>query len=297
MEVPFRDVNKESKRRKGSKYGMDSAIGSAMKTKLICCDVDSTLVDDFKRLSARNRAAIRKAVLEEGIQFAIISGRIAPSVRHYMDAIGITGVIPSLGGCLIEDWDGTIIEENVVDGALATKINNLAKSMGCLCFAYHRNDWYVEPGHPDWVKSETDATETIGNEEDLTEFFKRTSPNKLLGVHSHTPKVNRLRDAILAEYGALVDCFLSSPMYLEIVPKGVNKGTAVDALCRHYGIKKGNVLAIGDYYNDIDMLKIVGVPVTVKNAPDDIKAVARYVTKNDCNHSAVAEALERFIVR
>lgn len=278
-------------------HDMDNGKNNAMKTKLICSDVDSTLVDDYKKLSPKNREAIRKAVLEEGMHFAIISGRIAPSVRRYMDEIGITGVVPSLGGCLIEDWDGTIIEENVVDGRLATKINDLIKAMDCLCFAYHHNDWYIDPGHPDWIKSEADATDTIGVIEDLTGLFGRINPNKLLGVHSDTDKVKRLSDAILERYSNEVDCFLSSPMYLEIVPKGVNKGTAVDALCRHYGIERSNVLAIGDYYNDIDMLKIVGVPVTVRNAPDDIKAVARYVTENDCNNSAVAEALERFVVR
>lgn len=278
-------------------HDMDNGKNNAMKTKLICSDVDSTLVDDYKKLSPKNREAIRKAVLEEGMHFAIISGRIAPSVRRYMDEIGITGVVPSLGGCLIEDWDGTIIEENVVDGRLAIKINDLIKAMDCLCFAYHHNDWYIDPGHPDWVKSEADATDTIGVIEDLTGLFGRINPNKLLGVHSDTDKVKRLSDAILERYSNEVDCFLSSPMYLEIVPKGVNKGTAVDALCRHYGIERSNVLAIGDYYNDIDMLKIVGVPVTVRNAPDDIKAVARYVTENDCNNSAVAEALERFVVR
>lgn len=278
-------------------HDMDNGKNNAMKTKLICSDVDSTLVDDYKKLSPKNRGAIRKAVLEEGMHFAIISGRIAPSVRRYMDEIGITGVVPSLGGCLIEDWDGTIIEENVVDGRLAIKINDLIKAMDCLCFAYHHNDWYIDPGHPDWIKSEADATDTIGVVEDLTGLFSRINPNKLLGVHSDTDKVKRLSDAILERYSNEVDCFLSSPMYLEIVPKGVNKGTAVDALCRHYGIERSNVLAIGDYYNDIDMLKIVGVPVTVRNAPDDIKAVARYVTESDCNNSAVAEALERFVVR
>lgn len=278
-------------------HDMDNGKNNAMKTKLICSDVDSTLVDDYKKLSPKNREAIRKAVLEEGMHFAIISGRIAPSVRRYMDEIGITGVVPSLGGCLIEDWDGTIIEENVVDGRLAIKINDLIKAMDCLCFAYHHNDWYIDPGHPDWIKSEADATDTIGVVEDLTGLFGRINPNKLLGVHSDTDRVKRLSDAILERYSNEVDCFLSSPMYLEIVPKGVNKGTAVDALCRHYGIERSNVLAIGDYYNDIDMLRIVGVPVTVRNAPDDIKAVARYVTESDCNNSAVAEALERFVVR
>lgn len=268
----------------------------ANKTRLICSDVDSTLVDDGKRLSTENREAIRKAVLEEGMHFAIISGRIAPSVRRYMDEIGVAGVVPSLGGCLIEDWDGTIIEEHSIDGALCSKINEMAKSMGCLCFAYHHNDWYIEPGHADWVKSEADATATTGVIMELDSLFRHTSPNKMLGVHTDTRKVERLKDAVIEAYGDYVDSFMSSPMYLEIVPKGINKGTAVDALCRYYGIERSNVMAIGDYYNDIDMLKIAGIPVAVQNAPDDIKAIARYITDSDCNNSAVAEAIERFAV-
>jgi len=267
------------------------------KTQLICSDVDSTLIDDNQKLSKENRDAIRKAVLEEGIHFAIISGRIAPSVRNFMNELGIKGVIPSLGGCLIEDWDGTIIEENNIDGKLAAAINDLIKSKGCLCFAYHHNDWYIEPGHADWVKSEEDATNTIGIPTELTELFKKTSPNKLLGVHRDTRKVKELKNIVANAFGDNVDCFLSSPMYLEIVPKGVNKGTAVNALCRYYNIKKDNVMAIGDYYNDVDMFKVVGIPVTVKNAPNDIKAIAKYVTDNDCNNSAVAEAIRRFVMR
>lgn len=267
------------------------------KTRLICSDVDSTLVDDFKRLSARNREAVRKAVLEDGIHFAIISGRSAPSVRNYMEEIGVEGVVPSLGGCLIEDWNGDIIEENSIDGDLCTKINGLVKSMECVCFAYHHDNWYIEPGHYDWVKSEAEATETIGTATDLDGLFKRISPNKLLGVHRDEGMVKRLMEAVADRFGDSVDCFMSSPMYLEIVPKGVNKGTAVDALCRYYGIERSNVMAIGDYYNDIDMLRIVGIPVAVNNAPDDIKSLAKYITDSDCNHSAVAEAIERFAVR
>lgn len=266
-------------------------------TRLICSDVDSTLVDDFKRLSTKNREAVRKAVLEEGIHFAIISGRSAPSVRSYMEEIGVEGVVPSLGGCLIEDWNGNVIEENCIDGDLCTQINGLVKSMGCVCFAYLHDDWYIDPGHYDWVKSEADATETIGVVTDLNGLFKRISPNKLLGVHRDEVMVKHLMEAVAERFGDSVDCFMSSPMYLEIVPKGVNKGTAVDALCRYYGIERGNVMAIGDYYNDIDMLRIVGVPVAVNNAPDDIKALAKYITDSDCNHSAVAEAIERFTVR
>ncbi len=267
------------------------------KTKLICCDVDSTLVDDDKKLSLANIEAVRKAVNEEGIHFTIISGRNVPSVKNYMKHLGIEGVIPSLGGCYMEDWEGKIIEEHNIDGALAFKINALAKENGCLCFVYYHKDWYIEPGHKEIENLEETLTGTTGIVTNLDDLFTKVSPNKLLGVSSDTNKVKNLRDLIVEKFTREVDCFLSSPYYLEIVPKGVDKGTAVNAVCRYYGIKNEEVLAIGDYYNDIGMFKNVGISVTVENAPDDIKAVAKFITNNDCNNSAVAEAIERFVVR
>lgn len=267
------------------------------KTKLICCDIDSTLVDDKKRLSKDNIEAVRKVVNEEGIHFTIISGRNVPSVKNYMKELGIEGVIPSLGGCYIEDWDGNVIEEHSIDRILASKINVLAKENGLLCFAYYHNDWYLEPGHDEIASFEEAVTGTIGIAIDLENLFETVSPNKLLGVSCIPDKVEHLRDLVIEKFGNEVDCFLSSPFYLEIVPKGVDKGTAVNAICRYYGIKNEEVLAIGDYYNDIGMFKNVGISVTVKNAPDDIKTVAKFITNNDCNNSAVAEAIDRFVVR
>ncbi len=267
------------------------------KTKLICCDIDDTLLAKDKSLPEANCQTIRKAVLEENIPFAIISGRSAPSIRDYMNQIGIQGVIPSLGGCLIEDWDGTIIEENNIDSAVALELYDLAKSMDCLFLAYYRDDWYIEPNNYYWEEYEYYAVKIKPIVTSIPPVLKNIKPNKTLGVCQETSKLKQLQEAISQRYSGVVDCFLSSPNYLEIVPHAVNKGTAIDALCRHYGIKKDNVMAIGDYYNDVDMFKTAGISVAVNNAPEDIKAMTTYVTSADCSHGAVAEAIERFCVR
>ena len=267
------------------------------KTKLICCDIDDTLLAKDKSLPEANCKAIRKAVLEENIPFAILSGRSAPSVRDYMKQIGVQGVIPSLGGCLIEDWNGNILEENNIESAVALELYDLAKSMNCLFLAYYRDDWYIEPQNHYWEEYEYYAVKIKPIVTSVPPVLKKINPNKTLGVCQETSKLKQLQQAILQRYAGIVDCFLSSPNYLEIVPHGVNKGTAIDALCRHYGIKKDNVMAIGDYYNDVDMFKTAGISVAVNNAPDDIKAMTTYVTSADCSHGAVAEAIERFCIR
>ena len=75
----------------------------------------------------------------------------------------------------------------------------------------------------------------------------------------------------------------------------MNKGTAVQALCRHYGLQKENVMSIGDYYNDIDMFLASGISVAMANAPEDIKSQVTYVTKADNLRCGVAEAICRFL--
>lgn len=264
--------------------------------KLICCDIDDTLLAKDKSLPEVNCIAIRKAVNEKKVPFVILSGRNAPSVRDFMSQIGITGVVPSLGGCLIENWDGSIIEEHNIDKNLALELYNLGNEMDCLLFAYYRNNWFLEPHHDYWADYESYALKTPAIIANLPNLFKTINPNKALGVSKDTEKVKAFMDVINQKYKGIVEAFLSSPNYLEIVPHGVNKGTAIDVLCRYYNIKKCNVMAIGDYYNDIDMFKTAGMPVAVNNAPDEIKALAKYVTMADCTHGAVAEAIEHFVL-
>ena len=85
-----------------------------------------------------------------------------------------------------------------------------------------------------------------------------------------------------------VDCFFTSPFSLEIVNKGVNKGSAVKQLSEILSVKPENVAAIGDYYNDVAMLKSVAHPVCCGQAPEDIKNICEYVTCH-CDDGAVAD--------
>ncbi|MBQ3830760.1 MAG: HAD family phosphatase [Spirochaetales bacterium] len=263
--------------------------------KLICIDVDNTLVDDQKNIPEPNREAIRWAHFEKGAHIAINSGRIAPSTRDYMERLGVHDAYPSLNGCVVQDWDEAFIEENNINRDVALEINGIAKVLGCAMFVYHHDLWYLDPGNDYWAESEFMATNIRGTITDTDSLIRRLIPNKMLGVHIDPCVTDLLQKRISESFSAYVDCFKSDPRFLEIVPKGVNKGTAVQALCRHYGIKRENVMSIGDYYNDIDMFLASGISVAMANAPDDIKSQVTYVTKADYKHCGVAEAIYRFI--
>ncbi|MCF0238350.1 MAG: HAD family hydrolase [Sphaerochaetaceae bacterium] len=265
------------------------------KIKLLCCDVDATLVNDLKTIPEENIKAIQKAY-EKGVHFTILSGRNTPSVRSYLNEIGIRETVPALGGCIVQSWNGDLIAEHTIEKSIAKAIFLDMLKNNCTTFLYNKDTWYLNPGNDYWAKSEYNATKTVGNIVDIPTLLNTLSPNKMLLADLNTEKVIKAKEIIDSKYSNYVDTFLSSPSFLEIMPKGVNKGQAVKDLCSYYKISEKEVMVIGDYYNDLHMFKVAGISVAMANSPDDVKTFSTWVTTKDNNNGGVAEAIEKFIL-
>jgi hydroxymethylpyrimidine pyrophosphatase-like HAD family hydrolase len=86
------------------------------------------------------------------------------------------------------------------------------------------------------------------------------------------------------------------PIFLETTQAGVNKGTAIDYVAKELlGITAENVLAIGDNYNDVEMLAYAGIGVAMGNAPVDVQSISDWVAP-DIEADGVAVAIEKFIL-
>lgn len=83
--------------------------------------------------------------------------------------------------------------------------------------------------------------------------------------------------------------------FVNITDSGSSKGRGLEALCSHQGISSEQVCAIGDGLNDISLLSTAGLAIAMQNAPDELKAVADYITGNVENFG-VAEAIKRFLL-
>ena len=84
--------------------------------KVICCDIDGTLVRDDKTLSAENIKWIRKAVEEKGIPFTLVSGRMYNGVKPFYEALGISGPLSCYNGGTLYDSEGNIVGDVIVGG-------------------------------------------------------------------------------------------------------------------------------------------------------------------------------------
>ena len=91
----------------------------------------------------------------------------------------------------------------------------------------------------------------------------------------------------------------SEPKLYEILPKGVSKGKLLCKMAKLLGIDMGKTIAVGDYYNDVSMIKNAGIGFAVANAVDDAKTVADYITVNNNEHAIakIIEGLDRGIYK
>ena len=88
----------------------------------------------------------------------------------------------------------------------------------------------------------------------------------------------------------------STPYFIELLPPGIDKGTALAKILQHYGMSPRNLIAFGDSYNDIDMLRLAGKGVAMGNAEEKVKQAADYVTLTN-EEDGVAVFLEEMISR
>ena len=93
-----------------------------------------------------------------------------------------------------------------------------------------------------------------------------------------------------------IDVSFSANRYLEFNKKGVNKGTGLVRLGHILSIPTKDIIAIGDNYNDLPMIKTAGLGVFMANTPEELKHQADYVTTLDNNAGGVAEVIEKFVL-
>lgn len=270
-----------------------------MAIKLVGLDVDGTLIDEHDNIPRVNLEAIKRAIEEKGVHFAILSGRISQSAREYQERLGeYGGPVSSLGGCLLEDEDGTILEEHTVDKFTALTVATLSKKYDITLLTYLRHHWYHDSsGDSKWFISEKTATNVAGTYvESVPDLIRQHEPNKFLAISDDPQHIKGFSEELNRLCPGKVKAYLSWPQFLEVIPPAADKGAAILALMKYWGLKKEEVMVVGDFNNDLHMFAQAGVSVAVANAVDEVKQAATYVSPLTNVQGAVADAVEKFIL-
>lgn len=266
-------------------------MSAKFKNWLLVSDIDGTLNNKFFKLPKKNKDAIESYVSNGGV-FTLCSGRNLQSLAIHYEKLGIETPAIFLNGAGIYDFsDKKIIDYNPISNKGEEVILELFTRFKTVQLTVYGPDKIYLATKGCWYGYIISKLDNLDYK-----LCKKTSdlPSGNWGKISFfgTKKlVNKIRMIIENEYGDLLDCFFTSPFTLEVVNKGVNKGMAVLKLANLINIDIKNTAAIGDYYNDVDMLKAVSHPACCGQAPEDIKELAEYVTCH-CNDGAVADFID-----
>lgn len=90
--------------------------------------------------------------------------------------------------------------------------------------------------------------------------------------------------------------FRSEPYFLELVPKGIDKAQSLSVLLEETGMKREEMIAIGDGFNDLSMIQYAGLGIAMANAQPVVRENADFITYSN-DEDGVAHAVEKFIFK
>ena len=271
--------------------------------KLIALDLDGSSLNEKSKVSPRTKRAIAEAI-RQGYLVVPATGRSFYRLRE--DVIGVDGiryVISAGGGQLVDGESNEVLLQSIIPRAEAAR---LAEDLmqDCTNIYLHRADgksspwmgcrsveeyerWFLQPG---WPNKRQIVTSDIGRH-----ILQMDSEVLQLGAYFYGFDGFSAFDKLLAQHYPQLGWFQVADNAVEFSPKGVSKAAALRHLCAYLGLELGQVCAVGDNGNDVEMLRIVGLGAAMGNAIDAAKQAANLVIgRND--EDGVAQFLETYLL-
>ena len=256
---------------------------------LLASDLDGTLIADNFDIPLRNLEAIKR-LKEMGGYFCIASGRSMLSGRRYIRETEPNAPCLMINGAVIYDfqkekiiWDNPLNKESL---QYVEMIHKQFPEIGIEAFG--AKQIYVENLDP-YVKQHI-KNEGFAYEKCHIHGIKSRLYKILFAMHAD--KMEEVRSFVDSISYEGVNFVATSKNYFEMIPDSVNKGISFLKLSEIMGIERENTFAIGDYYNDIELLSAAGTGAAAVNAPDDVKQHADIIVGH-CNHGAVADFISQ----
>lgn len=256
-------------------------------------DMDGTLLSVDKKLPERNAEAIVR-LRRAGGMFTAATGRVIQATKHYFEPLGIECPAILCNGGMIYDcaenevkWSEYLPEEN------ARKLcKELLEKFPEVCGEICRPNGIYDVNINDYERRHWRIG---GFTAELCESVDDVPSGDWCKILFAMPETSIKPFAEYASGLGLSDSVTfvtSSTVYHEMLPKGCTKGKALKKLLEIYGLEDCVTVAMGDYDNDIEMLKLADFAACPANAVDSVKSVCDMVCRADCSGGAVAEVID-----
>ena len=263
----------------------------ASRVRLVCLDLDGTLLGPDKRVSAGNRAAIERAVAA-GLTVAVASGRHPFNICELMDELGLSHTAVCLSGAYAM-LDGREVHRHALPDAIVAQVIDIVEAEGCY-LSLAGADFNLMAGSIRRAGGETPATRRYLRCESYDALRAAAAERSGLilkgATHAEDPAAyERLRERLRTVPG--LEVAQSDVGWSDVCAAGCSKAEGIEALAGALGLTMAEVAAVGDDENDVASLGAVGLGIAMGNALAEAKAAAR-LTVADNAHDGVAEAID-----
>lgn len=272
-----------------------------MKIKLICIDMDGTLLENEHNVPEENKKAIKEA-LDKGIHVAITTGRVYNIAKVYSDLIGLKTPIIASNGAYIGASNGEELYKNSMSKKEVDDFYNIAKKYSLTSYLAVKSGIVSLKELPKdnmYMKINKDLPEkqqvTLEVFESVDNIFEKYPNDILKGICIEDMDKKKLKKAReeLNRLNDNLEIVASWNNNFEVMKKNSSKGFAVKKLGEIMNVSRENIMCIGDSENDLSMIRYAGIGVAMGNAIDYIKGEADYVTDSNVN-LGVAKAIRKY---
>ena len=253
---------------------------------LILLDIDGTLLNSKHSIEKRTIEDI--ACYSNKNRIILTSARKPSSIRNIAKILKLQeNIIICYNGALVMDGDSKIFERSLpIDTVLY--ICKIAKKHSLSVNIYSNDLWFTETMDDFVLHEATILCESPilleSSIEKLTvhKILLMGSENNLQSIKEELSKINNLK------------LCNSKLQYLEITCSYASKKRAFEFLLQYLSFDSKNTLAIGDGFNDLELLECVQIGIAMDNAPDAVKKIADYITASN-NENGVGNALRKYV--
>jgi hypothetical protein len=292
--------------------------------RLIGIDVDGTLLDSEGRLPDENRDAIHAAVAA-GVHVALVTGRSYPFARPVAATLPSSISLIVSNGAVERGMDGETFARRLLDREVARRVLHAMRhyrDSTALVFdrdadrqvVFETMDWEHPGRQKYWSRNNSHIAQSVPLEDALTEdpiqvmfngavdlmrpladLLRRQA--RLRPASAERARVHVASEGELLEYSVLMTEYVHRDFTLvDVTSREATKGHALAWRAEQMGLTRDQVMAIGDNFNDLEMLEFAGTPVVMGNAVEPLKTRGFHQTGRH-DEAGVAQAIHRFVLR
>ncbi len=257
-------------------------------------DWDDTLVPLGDTIPERTKAALDR-IRADGVAMVVVSGRSVHGLRVQLrrNGISLDGLyLIALNGALaVRAWDDEVLFSHQLDPDLAARAARICAEAGAAVMVHHHDQLWTDRPEDFAVRFEAESNDLapllVGGF-DALDFV----PAKLL-IGGENALLKPLCERLRSEFADEAEVMLSADFLMEFTAKGVDKGHALRGLCEAIGVPLDEVVAFGDNFNDIPMMKVAGHSVAVADGVRELLEIVDQVTapSSECGVADVLDEL------